>query len=98
MFCVFFVFPRLSYHQRILDVVPENFRPLCPEKPEVRYKYKGEAGAENAEACSVAAKVEAAIKAKAPQEEILAVLKEATDEEQNEQFSPLKVRRSPFIK
>ncbi len=78
-----------------MDVVPENFRPMCPEKPEVKFKYKGEAGdaenPENAEANNLAAKVEAAIKAKAPQEEIQNILKEAADEEQNEQFSPLKV-------
>ncbi len=48
--------------------------------------------AENVEANNVAAKVEAAIKAKAQQEEIQNILKEATDEEQNEQFSPLKVK------
>ncbi len=35
---------RLSYHQRILDVVPENFKVMCPENPEVNFKYKGEPG------------------------------------------------------
>ncbi len=38
--------------------------------------------------------MEAAIKAKASQEEIQNILKEAVDEEQTEQFSPLKVSKS----
>ena len=46
---------------------------------------------EDADAHTLATKIEAAIKAKAPQEEVQNILKEVSDEEQTEQYSPLKV-------
>jgi len=46
---------------------------------------------ENMEGINLAAKVEAAIRGKSSGEEIQAILREANDEEQNEQFSPLQV-------
>jgi len=48
--------------------------------------------AENAEGIKLAIKVEQAIRSKSTGEAIQAVLKEANDEEQNEQFSPLQVK------
>ena len=35
---------RLAYHQRMVDIVPENFGPFVPEKPQPSYKYEGEQG------------------------------------------------------
>ena len=35
---------RLSYHQRIVDIVPESFSALIPAKPATVYKFGGEAG------------------------------------------------------
>jgi len=39
----------LAYHQRIVDVVPENFKPMCPIKPEPQFKFKAEADAPQGE-------------------------------------------------
>ena len=33
------LFHRLSYHQRVVDIVPETFKPLLPAKPGPNYKY-----------------------------------------------------------
>ena len=35
---------RLSYHQRIVDIVPESFSALVPAKPTTVYKFGGETG------------------------------------------------------
>lgn len=35
---------RLSYHQRIIDVVPDNFTAFVPEKPAPHFKFAGDAG------------------------------------------------------
>ena len=37
-FCIF----RLSYHQRIKDMMPESFQSLIPAKPEPKFKYAAE--------------------------------------------------------
>ena len=34
-----FVSCRLSYHQRIVDIVPAGFTPLIPAEPSFYYKY-----------------------------------------------------------
>ena len=34
---------RLSYYQRIVDIVPESFSALVPAKPTTIYKFGGEA-------------------------------------------------------
>ena len=39
-----FLYYRLSYHQRIMDIVPESFSALIPAKPATVYKFGGEAG------------------------------------------------------
>jgi hypothetical protein len=37
------LFPfRLAYHQRMVDIVPANFGPFIPEKPQPACKYEGE--------------------------------------------------------
>jgi hypothetical protein len=30
---------RLSFYERICDIVPSDFEPLLPEKPKPKYKY-----------------------------------------------------------
>ena len=33
---------RLAYHQRMVDIVPDNFGAFVPDKPEPACKYEGE--------------------------------------------------------
>lgn len=83
---------RLSYHQRIKDSVPEGFGDFVPEKPAVKFKFSGEAGTEeNTAGVNLSAKLTTAIKSKCTQEEIQNILKEVSDEEQDQQFNQLKV-------
>ena len=43
-----FIIFRLSYHQRVTDIVPSNFAKLLPPKPVPFYKYeKDGAGTDN---------------------------------------------------
>lgn len=37
-----YLYYRLSYHQRILDIVPPTFSALCPANPTCIYKYGDE--------------------------------------------------------
>jgi len=91
---------RLSYHQRVKDIVPESFLALVPELPEVTFKYKKpestneeamEQDNENTIAINISAKLQNAIKQKASSEEIIEVLKEIPDEEGEQQTNPLKI-------
>ena len=40
---------RLSYHQRVLDSIPDSFAGFAPEKPEAKYKYDNPEAPENGE-------------------------------------------------
>ena len=31
---------RLCYHQRIVETVPQDFEPLLPNEPNIRFKYR----------------------------------------------------------
>ena len=42
MHACFVIVLRLSYHQRILDIVPESFTELVPIKPTPFFKYEQE--------------------------------------------------------
>ena len=43
MLCaICFCISRLSYHQRIKDMMPESFESLIPAKPEPKFKYAAE--------------------------------------------------------
>lgn len=99
---------RLSYHQRIVDVVPQSFQVLVPEKPEPHFKYSGEpdsvvvgggGGDESSFGVLISAKLQTTIKAKGSPEDIMAVLAEIPDEEGvDQQFSPTKVTKvSVFV-
>ena len=37
---------RLSYHQRMVEIVPESFQPLLPRPPKSVYKFEGEGSGE----------------------------------------------------
>jgi len=82
---------RLSYHQRIVDIVPESFSALVPAKPTTVYKFGGETGSDEIIGSQLASKLTNAIKQKASQDEIQAILMEISDEEHDQQFTPLKV-------
>uniref|UniRef100_A0A8C7IMK6 Nuclear cap binding protein subunit 1 n=1 Tax=Oncorhynchus kisutch TaxID=8019 RepID=A0A8C7IMK6_ONCKI len=87
---------RLSYHQRIVDIVPPTFSGLVPADPIFFYKYQDEANSA-LPGYAVAIAVGNAIKNRASNEEILTVLKEVPnpnqedDDDEGEGFNPLKI-------
>uniref|UniRef100_A0AAY5KZA6 MIF4G domain-containing protein n=1 Tax=Esox lucius TaxID=8010 RepID=A0AAY5KZA6_ESOLU len=87
---------RLSYHQRIVDIVPPTFSALIPAEPIFFYKYQDEANSKCA-GYAVAITVGNAIKNRASNEEILTVLKDVPnpnqedDDDEGEGFNPLKI-------
>uniref|UniRef100_A0A8C5FJW1 MIF4G domain-containing protein n=2 Tax=Gadus morhua TaxID=8049 RepID=A0A8C5FJW1_GADMO len=86
---------RLSYHQRIVDIVPAGFTPLIPAEPSFYYKY-GEESAASLPGYQTSVTVGNAIKNRASNEEILAILKDMPkpnqeeDDDEGESFNPLK--------
>lgn len=66
---------RLSYHQRIVDILPDEFEPLLPIKPAPHYKYEEE-GAGSLPGTMVAHKLMQAVKSKCTPEEALEILRE----------------------
>uniref|UniRef100_A0A3B4BA43 MIF4G domain-containing protein n=1 Tax=Periophthalmus magnuspinnatus TaxID=409849 RepID=A0A3B4BA43_9GOBI len=87
---------RLSYHQRIVDIVPPTFSALIPKEPLFIYKYADESTA-SLPGYPVSMMVQNAIKNKATNEEILSILKEVPNPNQEdnddeaESFNPLKI-------
>lgn len=86
---------RLSYYQRIKEMVTEPFECLLPPKPEICFKY-GSDEAGNLPGTAVANQLAAKIRAKCTPEEVLAVLKELPnptmeDDTGDSRFSPLKI-------
>ncbi|XP_030050318.1 nuclear cap-binding protein subunit 1 isoform X2 [Microcaecilia unicolor] len=87
---------RLSYHQRILDIVPAAFSALTPPTPACIYKYGDESNS-SLPGYPVATSLTNAIKTKATNEEIFTILKDVPnpnqDDEDDERFSfnPLKI-------
>lgn len=77
---------RLSYHQRVLDSIPDSFSGFAPDKPDPTFKYQGDPESESNVGCMMSAKVMAAIKAKCTQEEIQGILKEMPDEDLDQNF------------
>merc|ERR1711936_665324 len=75
---------RLSYHQRVLDSIPDSFNGFAPDKPEPKYKYEGDPENENNMECMIAAKIRNAIMQKCTQEEVQAILKEIPDDESDQ--------------
>uniref|UniRef100_A0A8D0CXY5 Nuclear cap binding protein subunit 1 n=1 Tax=Sander lucioperca TaxID=283035 RepID=A0A8D0CXY5_SANLU len=87
---------RLSYHQRIVDIVPPTFSALIPAEPIFSYKYEDES-ASSLPGYPASVTVGNAIKNRASNEEILTILKEVPnpnqedDDDEGESFNPLKV-------
>ncbi|CAK6965361.1 nuclear cap-binding protein subunit 1 [Scomber scombrus] len=87
---------RLSYHQRIVDIVPPTFSALIPSEPIFVYKYADET-ASLLPGYPVSITVGNAIKNRASNEEILAILKEVPnpnqedDDDEGEAFNPMKI-------
>uniref|UniRef100_A0A669CG84 Nuclear cap binding protein subunit 1 n=1 Tax=Oreochromis niloticus TaxID=8128 RepID=A0A669CG84_ORENI len=87
---------RLSYHQRIVDIVPPTFSALIPADPIFTYKYVDES-ASSLPGYPMSITVSNAIKNRASNEEILTVLKEVPnpnqedDDDEGESFNPLKI-------
>ncbi|XP_035272447.1 nuclear cap-binding protein subunit 1 isoform X2 [Anguilla rostrata] len=88
---------RLSYHQRIVDIVPPTFSALVPANPIYMYKYDDEANGSSLPGYPVAMAVSNAIKNRASNEELLAALKDVPNPNQEEDadggdsFNPLKI-------
>uniref|UniRef100_A0A672GDQ7 MIF4G domain-containing protein n=1 Tax=Salarias fasciatus TaxID=181472 RepID=A0A672GDQ7_SALFA len=87
---------RLSYHQRIVDIVPPTFSALIPADPIFIYKYADESAA-SLPGYAMSITVGNAIKNRASNEEILTILKEVPnpnqedDDDEGESFNPLKI-------
>lgn len=86
---------RLSYHQRMVDTLPESMQSLVPKNPKPTYKYMGEEAGE-LEAIGVANRLLELFKSRAIPEDVFQVLKDIPDtfnEKDNdfEPFNPLKI-------
>uniref|UniRef100_A0A452U808 Nuclear cap-binding protein subunit 1 n=1 Tax=Ursus maritimus TaxID=29073 RepID=A0A452U808_URSMA len=86
---------KLSYHQRILDIVPPTFSALCPANPTCIYKYGDESN--SLPGHSVALCLAVAFKSKATNDEIFSILKDVPnpnqddDDDEGFSFNPLKI-------
>uniref|UniRef100_A0A8C5M3L4 Nuclear cap binding protein subunit 1 n=1 Tax=Leptobrachium leishanense TaxID=445787 RepID=A0A8C5M3L4_9ANUR len=85
---------RLSYHQRILDIVPATFSALYPPAPKCIFKY-GDESASSLPGYAIAIKMTSVIKNKAINEDIFNVLKDVPnpnqDDDDGQSFNPLKI-------
>ncbi|KAM8909273.1 nuclear cap-binding protein subunit 1 [Spinachia spinachia] len=87
---------RLSYHQRMVDIVPATFSALIPAEPIFIYKYEEESSS-SLPGYPASITVGNAIKNRATNEEILTILKEVPnpnqedDDDEGESFNPLKI-------
>ncbi|XP_068278097.1 nuclear cap-binding protein subunit 1-like isoform X3 [Nyctibius grandis] len=87
---------RLSYHQRIIDIVPPSFSVLSPASPVCIYKY-GDESNRSLPGYTVALCLTIAIKNKASNDEIFNILKDVPnpnkddDDDEGFTFNPLKI-------
>ncbi|XP_070598321.1 nuclear cap-binding protein subunit 1-like isoform X1 [Erythrolamprus reginae] len=86
---------RLSYHQRIIDLVPASFSVLTPANPTCIYKY-GEESNQSLPGYKVALCLNIAIKNKVSNDEIFTILKDVPNSNQDNDdegfsFNPLKI-------
>uniref|UniRef100_W5MTK1 Nuclear cap-binding protein subunit 1 n=1 Tax=Lepisosteus oculatus TaxID=7918 RepID=W5MTK1_LEPOC len=87
---------RLSYHQRIVDIVPPTFSPLIPANPIFIYKYMDESSS-SLPGYPMAMIISNAIKNHSTNDEILALLKDVPnpnqeeDDDEGDSFNPLKI-------
>jgi nuclear cap-binding protein subunit 1 len=71
---------RLSYYQRIIEMLPETMKQLLPEQPKPVYKYESEEAA-NLEGTPIANRLLEKIKQRCMPEDIIQLLRETTDDE-----------------
>lgn len=81
---------RLSYFQRIRDMMPESYAELIPEPPEPIYKYSAE-GASSLPGTAAAHELVVSIRRKCTPEEVLTVLNTLPGTGDEESFNPLKI-------
>ncbi|XP_023014411.2 nuclear cap-binding protein subunit 1-like [Leptinotarsa decemlineata] len=85
---------RLSYYQRVREILPEGFSKFIPERAEPDYKYAHE-GAASLPGTSAALQLVVSIRQKCTPEEVLAVLEDLpnprSEEEGGGRFNPLKI-------
>ncbi|CAH1796073.1 unnamed protein product [Owenia fusiformis] len=85
---------RLSYHQRLLDTVPDSFSALIPLKPTPYYKFNKE-GAGSHPGTMTSHQLIASIKSKCTPEEVILIMKDLpnplADEESDPAYNPLKI-------
>ncbi|ETE58873.1 Nuclear cap-binding protein subunit 1, partial [Ophiophagus hannah] len=86
---------RLSYHQRIIDIVPASFSVLTPANPTCIYKY-GEESNQSLPGYNVALCLNIAIKNKVSNDDIFTILKDVPNPNQDNDdegfsFNPLKI-------
>lgn len=87
---------RLSYHQRIVDLVPPSFSALIPVEPLFHFKY-GEDSSSSLPGYPMTVTVGNAIKNRASNEEIVTILRDVPnpnqeeDDDEGEAFNPLKI-------
>ncbi|XP_045465883.1 nuclear cap-binding protein subunit 1 [Harmonia axyridis] len=85
---------RLSYWQRIREILPDSFSCFIPEKTEPYYKYSQE-GAATLPGTATAHQLVVSIRQKCTPEDVLGVLKDLpnprSEEEADSRFNPLKI-------
>lgn len=85
---------RLSYWQRIREILPDSFSCFIPEKTEPYYKYSQE-GAASLPGTATAHQLVVSIRQKCTPEDVLGVLKDLpnprSEEEADSRFNPLKI-------
>ena len=70
---------RLSYHQRVVEIVPETFAVFLPDKPSPNFKYAANGQFAGSVEVRASEHLIAAIKRKCTSEEVLALLKQELD-------------------
>ncbi|XP_040273221.1 nuclear cap-binding protein subunit 1 [Bufo bufo] len=87
---------RLSYYQRILDIVPSTFSALYPAEPKCKFKY-GDESSSALPGYAAAINLTNAIKNKAVSEDVFSLLKDVPnpnqddDDDEGMSFNPLKI-------
>ena len=88
---------RLSYHQRVVDIIPETFAVFLPDKPTPNFKYAPNGQYANSSEARSAEHLIAAIKRKCTSEEVLQLLKQELDPPMAEEdmednvYNPVKI-------
>ena len=76
---------RLSYHQRVVELIPETFAVFIPDKPAPAFKYAVEGPHAGSVETRSSANLIAAIRRKVTSEDVLAVLKQEFDSANGEE-------------